>query len=238
MWSRLMEPGLTLLSGQRRDLRGFAQELCHERIHDGGMVLWCDGDHGFDPYHMAELNLERGHLADEGAERVLVKRCMTPFQWDAVLTKHLDEKLLQVDAELVIVSPFDRLFSTDELQDWEQEDYTRFAVRHLKNLARRHQVPVLLFVDMPRWWRTHPVLAQTTYEAVHARWSIDAPGGRWRAMQDVTGEVVDPWLRRQVTLLDFVEDPVPLPVLTKARRREIERPMWSWRSPGSAAPVP
>ncbi len=232
MWQPLLEPGLTLLAGSRRDLRGFGQELCHHAVHSGdGAVLWCDGDHGFDPYHMAELNLERGHQADHGAQRVLVKRCMTPFQWDTVLTKHLDEKLAIVDADVAIVSPFDRLYSTDELQDWEQEDFTRFALKHLKNLSRRHRIPILLFVDMQRWWRTHPILAQATYEAVHTRWSIDAPDGRWRAIQD-TGRVIDPWLRHQVTLLDFVEEPVPVPVMTKSRRRELDQPQWSWRHQG------
>ncbi len=238
MWSPLLEPGLGLLSGNRGDLRGFGQELCHHAIHERpGPVLWCDGDHGFDPYHMAELNLERGHQADHGAERVLIKRCMTPFQWDTVLTKHLDEKLLQMDAEVVIVSPFDRLFSTDELQDWEQEDYTRYALKHLKNLTRRHHIPILLFVDLQRWWRTHPILAQATYEAVHTRWSIDAPNGRWRAICE-DGTTIDPWLRRQVTLLDFMDDVVPVPVITKARKRELEKPMRSWRHPGQAISVP
>lgn len=221
MWSPLLAPGLGLLSGTRRDLRGFAQELCHFAVHHrDGAVLWCDGAHGFDPYHMAELNLERGFQADDGAQRVLIKRCMTPFQWDTVLNHHLDDKLLEVDADAVVVAPFDRLYSTDELQDWEQEDFCRHALRHLRDLSRRHRVPILLFVDMERWWRTHPILAQATYEAAHSRWRIDAPDGRWRAVAE-TGEVVDPWLRRQVTLLDFVEEEAPLPVAGQRRRQEL-----------------
>lgn len=239
MWSRILEPGLTLLSGTRRNLRGFSQELCHHAVHEyPGTVLWCDGDHGFDPYHMAEMNLERGRQADDGADRVLIKRCMTPFQWDTVLTKHLDEKLLQIDASVIAVAPFDRLFSTDELQDWEQEDYTRFALNHLKNLTRRYQIPILLSVDMERWWRTHPVLAQATYEATHNRWNIDAPDGRWRAISE-RNEIIDPWLRRQVTLLDFIEEEVlrPIPLANKKRRAELDRPMRSWRNQGVRLPV-
>lgn len=220
MWSSLTVPGrLGLLSGRRRDLRDFHQELAHHalRTHPG-TVLWCDGDHGFDPYDLAELNLTRGLQADDGAERVLVKRCISAFQWDTVLTKHLPEKLEETDASLVLAAPYDRLFVHEELRDWEQEDYVRYSLGFLRDLARRRGVPILLSVDMERWWRTHPVLAQMTYEAVDARWGIARPDGRWHAREDTTGAVVDPYLRRQVTLLDFVEESVPVPVpLPRAR---------------------
>ncbi len=199
MWSRLLEPGLSLVSGQRHDARAFLQELVHEALHaDERSVLWCDGEHGFNPYDFAEVNLTRGHSAEDGAQRVLVKRCMTPFQWDAVLTKHLDAKLVEVDASLVVVAPFDRLFSTDELADWEQEDMVRYAVRHLKDLTRRHRIPILMTVDMAAWWRTHPELAKITFEGVHAVWELTRPAGRFRLEGE---EVLDPWLRR--TLFDF-----------------------------------
>lgn len=209
MWHPLLRPGLTLLHGQRRHLRVFHQELAHDALHgQSRSVLWCDGDHGFNPYDFAERNIEAGRQADDGADRMLIKRCMTPFQWDTVLTQHLPQKLLEVDASLVMVAPFDRLYSTDELQDWEQEDYVRYALRSLKNTARRHRVPVVLSVDMGRWWQTHPTLAQMTYQEVTSRWSITLPGGRPMATSEV-GDTVDPYLRRQVTLWDF-ESRVPV----------------------------
>ncbi len=208
MWSAITQPGLNLLDGRRRDLTGFCQELAHEALQQGeGHVLWCDGDHGFDPYHMAELNMERGHAADEGAQRLLIKRCMTAFQWDTVLTKHLAEKLEDTPTDLVVIAPFDRLFVHDELRDWEQEDYVRFALPYLRRLAKKHDVPMVLSVDMARWWQSHPVLAQMTYEAVQSRWRIDSPG-RWRA-QEAGGEIIDPHLRAQVTLHDWEVSPRP-----------------------------
>jgi hypothetical protein len=223
-WQAIAPRGrLVLVNGRRAHLVGFGQELAHWSLHrvpddsrQPGHVLWCDGDHGFNPYDFAELNLERGHEAAAGAERLLVKRCMTAFQWDTVLTQHLEDKLRHTATDLVIVSPFERLFVHEELRDWEQEDYVRFAASYLRGLAKRMDVPILLCVDMARWWQTHPVLAQATYEAVHERWSIDAPDGRWRARDDVTGQVVDPWLRRQVTLVDY-ED-VAVPVLVRPWR--------------------
>lgn len=203
MWEPILEPGLTLLSGLRGQSASFCQELAHDAVHSGQhrVVLWCDGDHGFDPYAFAERNLQAGRAAEEGADRVLVKRCMTAFQWDTVLTSHLQQKLAEVDARLVVASPFDRLFVHEELQDWEQEDYTRYALRHLRTLARRHKVPVVLAIDVPRWMRTHPVLAQATLDAVNHKWSFERVAGRWRARR-ADGLVLDP-LRRQCTLWDF-----------------------------------
>lgn len=208
MWSPLAPPSrLTLINGEKYALRRFHHELVHDALRQSdGVVLWCDGDHGFNPYDFAEWNLEHGYEADWGAGRVLVKRCMTPFQWDTVLTKHVDQKLLSVDACMVLAAPFGALFSTDELQDWEQEDYVRYSLHHLRDLARRRRVPIVLSVDMAKWWRTHPVLAQLAFEIVDARWSVEFVHDRWRAIQDTTKRVVDPYLHRRVTLLDFAEE--------------------------------
>ncbi len=217
VWAPLFEPGLSLLNGTRRDLRLFHHELAQFQVHhDPRPVLWCDAAHAFDPYIFAELNLVRGFQADDGAERVLIKRCMTPFQWDSVLTQHLDDKLFQTEASLVIAAPYDALFSTDELSDWEQEDYVRYSIRHLRDLARKHRVPLVVSVDMARWWRTHAELARITYEAVHQRWSVTCPGGRFRAVRESDGLIVDPRLRREVTLLDFIQIDETLPAARPA----------------------
>lgn len=209
MWSSILSPRLHLLDGHRRDLRRFGQELAHSVVHDDAQakVLWCDGDHGFDPYDFAELNLTRGHAADEGADRVFIKRCMTAFQWDSLMTQQLAERLmLEPGVRLVYASPYDALLTHQELQDWEQEDHTRFSLRHLLADVKRFQVPIILACDMKRWWRGHPTLARMAYEQAQERWHLDMPGGRPRLIRDSTGEVIDPWLRREVTLLDFVEE--------------------------------
>lgn len=205
MWTPLLEPGrLILANGPRAMMRAFHQELAHFVVHHRpGAVLWCDGEHGMNPYDFAELNLERGFDADWGADRVLVKRCMTPFQWDTVLTKHLDQKLLSAEASLVLAAPYDALFSTDELKDWEQEDYVAFSLQHLRGLAQRHRVPVVLSVDMARWWRTHPVLARLAFEGVDARWTIRVLADGWQAVQDRTGATCHSPPRRQLTLQDY-----------------------------------
>ena len=209
MWSPLLEPGrLALLSGPQPVATGFLQELTQFAVHRRpGAVLWCDGAHTFNPAEFAELNLTRGLAADDGADRVLVKRCMTPFQWDSTLTQHLGDKLAQAEAALVVANPFDALWRHEEIQDWEQEDYTRFSLKVLHGLARRHKVPILLGADVDRLWRTHPVLARAIVEAVDERWTVAAPGGRWKAARD-DGLVLDPDLRRQVTLLDYVREEV------------------------------
>lgn len=211
MWQDVAVPGeLTLVAGRRLEL--FLQELAHEALHAGPeAVLWCDGAHSFHPDVFAELNLVNGRQADDGAERMLVKRCMTPFQWDSTLTRHLDEKLAATPTRLVLVHPFDTLWSHEEIQDWEQEDYTRFSLAHLKGLARRFGVPIVLGADMARWWRTHPVLAGATVAASDRQWTAQAIEGRWRLQREQDGHVLDPHLRRRVTLLDFIE-PTPVPI--------------------------
>lgn len=224
MWSPFLAPELHLVSASRRELRGFGQELVHFAVHHepSRSVLWCDGDHGFDPYDFAEGNLERGFAADDGADRVLVKRCMTAFNWELALDKHVPEKLETTDVSLVVLAPYDALYTHQELADWEQEDYVRASLAHLRRVVRRHRVPVLAMVDMDRLWRTHPVLAQMMVEGAQARWAVDRPDGRWRAVEQVTGEIVDPWLRRQVTLLDFLESEAPaeaVPVVSPRPRK-------------------
>lgn len=204
-------------------MTGFLQELTHFAVHrHPGAVLWCDGGHTFNPAEFAELNLTRGFAADDGAERVLVKRCMTPFQWDSTLTQHLGDKLAQAEAALVVANPFDALWRHEEIQDWEQEDYTRFSLQVLHGLARRHKVPILLGVDVDRLWRTHPVLARAIVEAVDERWRVAAPDGRWKAVRD-DGVVLDPDLRRQVTLLDYVKEELRVPLLRGRNPNRVSR---------------
>lgn len=225
MWSPLLAPSeLRLLSGPRSYTRGFFQELAHFAVHGRtGSVLWCDGDHGFNPYDLAELNLERGFDADHGAERVLIKRCMTPFQWETVLNRHLDEKLVASETAVVLVSPFESQFSTDELKDWEQEDYVRHTLAHLRSLARRFRVPILLGVDMPKWWKNHPVLAQLAFEGVDSRWAIQRTAAGWRVLQDSKAIALQSEPVSQFTLWEYesqdvpVVTPVPVRVWGQAR---------------------
>jgi len=215
VWGPLLEPGLNLLIGKRHELRAFHQELVHHAVHHApGVVLWLDGDHGCNPYDFAELNLTRGRQADDGADRVLLKRCMTPFQWDSAISRHLDDRLLDEDASLVLVAPFDRPVSTDELKDWEQEDYVRYFLRHLKNIGRRHQIPVAISVDLARWWHTHPALAALTVEAATAKWKIRRQADSWRA----EGPSVIETPRR--TLLDYLpREDVVSPLLASTPRK-------------------
>jgi hypothetical protein len=220
MWTSLLEPAkLILINGARPALRRFHQELAHHVLHTSDKhVLWCDGDHGFNPYDFADLNLERGYSAEWGAERILVKRCMTPFQWDTVLTRHIDQKLLEVDAGLVLAAPYDQLFSTDELKDWEQEDYVRFSLKHLKELARQHKVPVVASVDMRRWWLSHPILAQIANESVDARWTVTPRGEGWVARPEGVARPIERRIGRQAML---PVQPELTPQLTVAPRANV-----------------
>jgi hypothetical protein len=221
LWSPLLPRGqLVLLSGDRGELRAFHHELAHFALQRRpGPVLWCDGEHGFNPYAFAELNLRAGLEADAGAERLLVKRCMTPFQWDTVLTQHLEQKLIEAGAALALAAPYDALFSTDELQDWEQEDYVSFSLRHLREVARRRHVPLLLSVDMARWWRAHPVLARLAYEAIEARWTVRRSGEGWVVRSGNLGPELGRPAERQRTLDAYLGEPLPVAAARATDRR-------------------
>jgi hypothetical protein len=212
MWSRLLgRSQLTLASGPRGHTRPLGQELAHFALgkEEGRTVLWCDGDHGFNPYDFAELNLERGRPADWGAARLLVKRCMTPFQWDTVLTRHLEEKLMAVDASLVMAAPYEDLFSTDELTDWEREDYIDYSLAHLKDLARRFAVPVVILVDMARWCAANPLMAWKAFEAADARWVVEREAGGLRAFEVGRAEVARSPRERQRALSAYIGETAP-----------------------------
>ncbi|MHB8587213.1 MAG: P-loop NTPase family protein [Thermoplasmatota archaeon] len=218
MWSPLLKAGgFSLVAGRREILRPFHQELAYDALHERpGTVLWCDGNHGFNPYEFAELNLIRGFDADWGAERLLVKRCMTPFQWDTVLTKHVEAKLKTTASSLVLAAPFDDLFSTDELQPWEQEGYVRYASNYLRGLAKSTGVPIVVSVDISRWRRSHPQLAHLLLRAVRERWVIQRRGGGWLAESD-RGDSIATAPVRHASLGDFAtaklapDDPNPAP---------------------------
>ncbi len=222
MWSPFMDPWFHLIHVARPALRGFAHELVHfaTRERSKETVLWVDGDHGFNSYDAAELNFLAGLEADDRAGRVLIKRCMTAFNWELALDKHIEAKMETTDVSAVVLAPYDALFCHPELADWEQEDYVRYSLRHLRGVARERQVPMWAFVDMDRLWRTHPVLAQMMFEQAQAHWAIDRPDGRWRAVEQVSGQVIDPFLRRQVTLLDFLREEAPIPVVSPRPRKQ------------------
>ena len=181
MWEPLLEPRFTRVHAAIPHLWAAVQEVIHHTVHTRpGTVLVCDGSHGFNPYDYAEMNLVRGHPAAFAAERVLVKRAMTAFQWDTILDKHLAARLLQGGVSLVVAAPYDALFAHEELQDWEGEDHLRFSVGDLVDKAERFQVPILAFADTVRQSRSHPALWQIQEQAIPRKWRAWLQGGAWR----------------------------------------------------------
>ncbi len=219
MWAPLFEPRFHLVHARAAHQARFGQELVHHAVHRmDGTVRWFDGRHCFDSYQMAETNLLAGYQADHHAERVLIKRCLTAFQWETQMDKELEHVLRTDHVAAVLAVPYDALFCHPELQDWEQEDCMRYNLGHCRRMVEEHSVPILAFVDMDRLWRTHPTLAGMVFEQTQVHWAVDRPGGRWRVRRGDTGEVLDPHLRRRVTLLDFLDTPAPLPVQRRSKR--------------------
>jgi len=236
VWDRLLSPGFKRLNVPGGQLWGLAQEAIHQAVRArAGNVLVFDGEHGFNPYDYAELNLVRGQAANTAAKRVLTKRALTAFQWDTILDRHLARKLMEQETALVVAAPYDRLFLHEELRDWEGEDHLRFSVANLAAQAERHHVPILAFVDLARLWREAPLMATILEEGVPAKWSARAEGDAW-LLADEADESAPPWRSHSGTLDAFLPDPLPELVPPPSRRRgrdfsaPLHTPMAAWAS--------
>lgn len=217
----MLAPGFRRINVPRSHLWAFAQEAIHHAVRTRpGAVLVLDGEHGFNPYDYAELNLLRGHAAELEQKRVLTKRALTAFQWDTILDRHLARKLAETEVALVVAAPYDRLFLHEELRDWEAEDHLRFSVADLAAKAERHGVPMLGLVDLPRLWREAPAMATILEEGAPLKWSVREEGGAWLLADEADG-AVRPWRSRPGTLDAFLpelEPATPLPVAAVRRR--------------------
>ncbi len=217
MWDRLLAPGFRRIDVPRQQLWSFTQEAIHQAVRRRpGNVLVCDGEHGFNPYDYAELNLVRGEPAEFAARRVLTKRAMTAFQWDTILDRHLARKMVESETALVVAAPYDRLFLHEELQEWEAEDHLRFSVADLHKKGERHRVAVLALVDLERFVREAPTMAAILEDGVPERWRVRAEGGAWR-IADEADPNAEHWRSIPGTLDAFLPnakpetmDPVPL----------------------------
>jgi hypothetical protein len=223
MWGRLLSPGFRRVSVPRSHLWSFAHEAIHQAVRARpGAVLVLDGEHGFNPYEYAELNLVRGEPAEFAHKRVLTKRALTAFQWDTILDRHLARKLVETEVALVVAAPYDRLFLHEELRDWEAEDHLRFSVGDLAAKAERHQVPILGLVDLPRLWREAPSMATILEEGAPLKWSVREEGGAWLLADEANGTLARPWRSRPGTLDAFLPTTEPalelLPAATVGRR--------------------
>lgn len=229
MWDRLLAPGLHRVNAPRERLWDLAQEALHQAVRARpGLALVCDGEHGFNPYDYAELNLRRGAPADAGARRVLTKRALTAFQWGS-LHRHVERKLLEAEAAVVVAAPYDRLFLHEELQEWEAEDYLRANTRALAGLAERHAVPVLALLDLPRLWAANPTLAQGLEAEALRKWNARPEGDAWLLTDEAEGAQARPWRSRPGTLDAFLPAPAPPPVVLSPAPKARPGTLHGWR---------
>lgn len=142
-------PGFTLVDAPDALQKDFVQDLVHDALRrHPGKVLVYDASHAFHPDSYAATNRRKGRPDAEHAERCLIQRCITPFQWDTLLSKHLDRFLAANagDVALVVAFPYGRLFATDELSDWERVDHLDFSLEHLAK--RGASVPIVAVTSL------------------------------------------------------------------------------------------
>lgn len=149
-------PGFLLVDVPDGDQAELVQALVHDALRrHPGKVLVYDASHAFSPDHFAATNRRHGRPEAEHATRCLVQRCITPFQWDTLLSKHLGRFLAanrgggpDGGVALVVAFPYGRLFATDELADWERVDHLDFSLAHLPKAAATHRVPIVAVVSL------------------------------------------------------------------------------------------
>ncbi len=190
-----------LLTGDRRSLRAFHHALLADATHaTPDAVLVLDGAHCIDPHQVGFQHLMHGCSADHGAERTLIRRAMTPFQWDACLTEGLEQQLHAIQAGLVVAAPFDAQLLREETTDWEQEQYLDAHIAAAHRLARAHGVPMLWSLDLARFSRRAPLLATRITQAVPERRHVVVEGRGWRVTdQDGTVLVRPRTAQRRIT---------------------------------------
>lgn len=147
--SEAYRPGFTLVDVPDAHQGDLVQLLVHDALRrHPGKVLVYDAAHAFAPDSFAAMNRRRGRPEAEHAERCFIQRCITPFQWDTLLSKHLDKWLAQNQGNvaLVIAFPYGRLFATDELAEWERVDHLDFSLEHLGK--RGAEVPIVALTHL------------------------------------------------------------------------------------------
>lgn len=178
------QPGFTLVDAPDALQKDLVQVLVHDALRrHSGKVLVYDSAHAFHPDFFAAMNRSRGRPEAEFAERCLIQRCITPFQWDSLLSKHLD-KFLTANTDnvaLVIAFPYGRLFATDELADWERIDHLEFSLAHLTQ--RGGAVPILALTHLdalqgqPELHRRLAAVPRVHITRTKGVWRIDGPPG-------------------------------------------------------------
>lgn len=142
-------PGFTLVDAPDAVQGHLVQALVHDalRRHPGKALVY-DAAHAFAPDAFAATNRRNGRPEAEHAGRCLVQRCITPFQWDTLLWKHLDRFLADNagNVALVVAFPYGRLFATDELAEWERVDHLDFSLEHLARRGR--EVPIVAVTSL------------------------------------------------------------------------------------------
>ena len=155
------------ISGNSRALWSFHHDLIIEALKADAHkpIIFLDGAHVLNGYDIGEANILRGREAEEGVDRILTCRAMTPFQWGKMLTSDLHDQLDHYRPSLVVAAGFNVQFDKDDLVDWEQENYVKSSLAMMRRLARIHQVPLVLTLDLSRWSRTHPTAARLLIES-------------------------------------------------------------------------
>ncbi len=178
-----VQPGFLLVDCPSSNQETLVQLLIHRalRLHPGKVLVY-DSSHTFHPDSFAATNRRHGRPEAEHADRTFIQRCMTPFQWDTMLSKHLDKFLAANPGNiaLIVAFPYGRLFATDELAEWERVDHLEFSLTHLASRATAAAVPIVAVTDFLALQEQPDLL--TRLQAVPDLVRVACEKGVWRFM--------------------------------------------------------
>lgn len=217
-----LAPGrLTAVAAPHPALRSLHHALLHEALQaEPAPVYFLDGASTLSCVGMAEHLLRHGASIELANDRLHTHRALTPFNWVEMLTDTLDAGLQADRPSLTIAGFFNAQFEKDsDLADWEQERYVQETLQLMQHIAARHRARIVLTLDLARWTRTHPILAQILRRGVatllHAAadprgWSLHAASGQALMEPPRTRQTLDAWLPEAL--------PLPLPRRRTTRR--------------------
>lgn len=209
---------LSVVAAPTPALRPLHHALVHEAlVADPGPVFFLDGASTFSVVQFTEYLLRLGAGFELAQDRVHTHRALTPFNWVDMLTDRLEDGLRLHGPSLVVAGFFNTQFEKeDDLRDWEQERYVEETLQLVRRLAERHRARIVLTLDLARWTRTHPILADILrrqvsvllHAAVDPRgWSLYAARGEALFEPAPSRETLDAWL------------PEPIVAVARPRRR-------------------
>jgi len=141
---------MTFLEGSREAVDALFRMFCVREVSEGGQVYWADGGMSFDPHHMARMLHRAGYNPRMLLGNIHVSRAFTAHQMCDILEEGLEEALMKNGLGTIMVPWVSSTFLDEDLEATEAQYLIRGSLEHLREMARNHDVAIVLSASMDR----------------------------------------------------------------------------------------